>query len=73
MDYYKGIYFINIFKYYIKPFKKNNKQIQCNSKNENICFDKYIGNSILQIYRNTSKNIGGTKIDQNSLKCYEKL
>ena len=47
MDYYKGIYFINIFKYYIKPFKKNNKQIQCNSKNENICFDKYIGNSIL--------------------------
>ena len=32
MDYYKGIYFINIFKYYIKPFKKNNKQIQCNNK-----------------------------------------
>ena len=41
------------------------------SKNndENISFDRYANNSILQIYWDISGNIGVTKIDQNSLKC----
>ena len=41
------------------------------SKNndENISFDRYTSNSILQIYQDISENIGVTKIDQNSLKC----